>query len=117
MFIFIHNSRNSNTVNCQQVQFNISAVSCAGYSFTSILSNYNLKTSTATDTVWTNKTLATLFGNKHIKAVILLYANGSVIPRETIVWPSTEQITVGVYNVQSAAASVTVVRLAVFYTN
>lgn len=105
---------NSNQLKCKQVQFNITAVNIAKNQNTTILSGYNLKTSTATDT-FSNKTLAQLFGSSRIiGAKCTWVAGGTGIPRDELISDGSKY-SLGVYCNSMGGSSVNQIRLLVWY--
>ena len=101
-------------IRVKQVQFTIpTSINIGANERKTILDHFNIKTSEAEE-LNTKKTLAQLFGDKNIFAVIGIWVNGGLIIAECILWDD-KQITIGAANYTSGAITATGVRLLVFY--
>ena len=111
------NSSLTHSLKAQQVQFALqNPVTINANTNGNVLNHFDLSTSTLVDSVFTNKTLAELFGGHTILGVVGLWCTGGKVPYETIVWAGTNEVTIGFYNQAGSAVSVTAVRLLVLYS-
>lgn len=111
------NSSLAQSLKAQQVQFVLpTTVTINANSNGNVLNHFDLSTSTATDSVFTNKTLAQLFGGHTILGIVGLWCTGGKVPYETIVWAGTNEVTIGFYNQAASAVTVTAIRLLVLYS-
>lgn len=111
------NELNSNSLKAIQIQIAFTTseyIYVADNTNVDIFNKYNLKTSTKTDGLHNNVTLASEFGDKTIVAVKCLWlGGGTAIARDEIVWPD-QTYTLNARGI-GPAANITGVRLLVIY--
>lgn len=97
---------------CTMVQFDLpTSVTIASGAIGQALLNFNIKTSTAVDSI-SNKTLASIFGNKTILGVVCTYSTGVGMIPEIGSYPNG--ISCRLYNATGSSVTVTAIRLLVF---